>query len=91
MAVYVDRATNPYRRMKMCHMIADTEVELHLMAHIIGVKRKWFQKDASFPHYDICKAKRALAIENGAEEVNRKELVLKMREIREQVAKGSES
>ena len=82
MPVYVDRACNHYRRMKMCHMIADTKQELHLTAYIIGVKRKWYQENASFPHYNICKAKRELAIKSGAIEVNRKELVLKMREIR---------
>lgn len=82
MAVYVDRAMIPYRRMIMCHMIADTETELHAMADLIGVKRKWFQSQASFPHYDICKRKRELAIANGAVELNRKELVEVMRRLR---------
>ena len=82
MSVYVDKARHPYRRMIMCHMIADTEEELHQMADKIGVKRKWFQKHSSFPHYDICKTKRKLAVENGAIEVTPKELVKKMRELK---------
>lgn len=76
MAVYVDYARNPFGRMKMCHMLADTEEELHAMADKIGVKRKWFQKHASAPHYDICQTKRELAVSYGAIQVSdRKHLV----------------
>lgn len=51
--------------MKMCHMIGDTEEELHAMADKIGVARKWYQGD----HYDIALSKRALAVEAGAVEI----------------------
>lgn len=64
--------------MKMSHMIADSEEELHAMAQSIGVKRKWFQGD----HYDICMAKRTRAIELGAITLSMRELVAKRREIR---------
>lgn len=60
--------------MKMCHMLADTEEELHSMADRIGINRKWFQNDR-YPHYDICKSKRAIAIQNGAMEIDRKQFV----------------
>lgn len=43
MTVYIDDAYLPYGRMKMCHMIADTEEELHQTALRIGMKRSWFQ------------------------------------------------
>lgn len=65
MTVYVDDMRASYRRMIMCHMIGDTEAELHAMAARIGVARRWYQGD----HYDICLAKRALAVEYGAREI----------------------
>lgn len=69
MAVFVDDMyrypIGRFRRMKMSHLIADTEAELHAMAAKIGVARKWYQRD----HYDICMSKRALAIGFGAVEI----------------------
>jgi len=59
-----------YRRMKMRHMIADSDQELHAMADRIGVKRKWFQSD----HYDICLAMRIKAIAAGAIEITLRQL-----------------
>jgi hypothetical protein len=69
MSVYVDDMKAGYGRMKMCHMIADTDEELHAMADKIGVARKWHQGD----HYDICLSKRALAIKAGAVEIEWRE------------------
>jgi len=63
-------------------MIADSLSELHELAAAIGLKRAWFQKDASFPHYDLSKVKRKMAIKRGAKEVTRKELVVIMQSIR---------
>jgi hypothetical protein len=60
--VYVDDMRAKFGRLIMCHMIADTEAELHVMADKIGVQRKWHQGD----HYDIALSKRKLAIEHGA-------------------------
>lgn len=85
MSVYVDEAIYPYGRMKMCHMVADSITELHAMADKIGIKRRWFQSQARHPHYDICKAKRQLAIEHGAQAVDTRkviEVALRMREKR---------
>ena len=73
MAVYVDRGAIPYRGMKMCHMLADTEQELHRMAERLGIKRAWFQ-DHAMPHYDICQAKRRLALSFGALPIGRREV-----------------
>ena len=67
MPVFVDQPKHAYGRMIMCHMLADEVSELHAMADKIGIQRKWFQSDASIPHYDICKAKRKLAIKYGAQ------------------------
>lgn len=65
MSVYVDDFRGEFGRMVMCHMVADTEAELHAMADRIGVARRWYQGD----HYDICLSKRALAVKHGAQEV----------------------
>lgn len=75
MTVYVDDVFIPYGRMLMCHMIADTEEELHEMAQKIGIQRRWYQSQASIPHYDVSKGKRDLAIKHGAKEVTSEELV----------------
>jgi hypothetical protein len=76
MTVYVDdmRAEffppqAPGRRFIMCHMIADTEDELHAMAARIGVARKWYRGD----HYDITLSKRRLAVAAGAQEITWRE------------------
>lgn len=71
MATYVDDMRAPYGRLIMCHMIADTDEELHAMAARIGVSRRWWQAPpkVSHSHYDICLSKRSLAIAAGAIEI----------------------
>lgn len=71
MTVYVDDMRASYGRMKMCHMLADTDEELHVMADFIGVQRKWWQspEHTSGSHYDIALSKRALAVLCGAVEI----------------------
>ena len=78
MSVYVDDMRAPYGRMVMCHMISDDLGELHEMAGHIGVARRWFQGD----HYDVCLAKRALAVRFGATEVTVRELARIRRALR---------
>jgi hypothetical protein len=75
--------------MKMCHMLADSLDELHAMADKIGIKRKWFQGDASTPHYDICQAKRDMAISLGAIVADRKKVVELIRAYRKASVCGS--
>jgi hypothetical protein len=67
-AVYVDDVRHAYGRMVMCHLWADTTDELLAMVDKIGVQRKWLQKPpkASWVHFDISLAKKALAIRHGA-------------------------
>jgi hypothetical protein len=75
MTVYVDAMRAPYRGMKMCHMLADTDEELHAMADKIGLARRWHQKPGTTrSHYDICLAKRALAVKSGAVEIDRRKV-----------------
>lgn len=82
MTVYVDQEENTFRRMVMCHMFADTIEELHSMATAIGMRRAWFQP-FSFPHYDVAKGRRGVALRLGAVEVTRKEGVQIRRRLRE--------
>jgi len=75
MPVYVDDMRAQLGRMTMCHMVADTEAELHEMASKIGVARKWYQgpPKTRTPHYDIALGKRALAVGFGAREITMRE------------------
>ena len=80
MSVYVDRASNGFGRMVMCHLLADTTDELLAMVDKIGVQRKWLQYPGTDrEHFDICRSKRKLAIEAGAKEITNRELVAIMR------------
>jgi len=72
MPVYVDDMRARFGRMIMCHMLADTDSELHAMAAKIGVARRWHQKAGTpHSHYDICLSKRAMAVKLGAQEIGR--------------------
>ncbi len=66
MTVYIDDmyryAVGEFRGMRMSHMIADSDAELHAIAVRIGMKPEWFQGD----HYDVPLTRRELAIEAGA-------------------------
>jgi hypothetical protein len=74
MAVYVDDMwrlpMGQFRGMRMSHMIADTEDELHAMADKLGLKREWYQGD----HYDVSKGVRGKAIAFGAREITVRQL-----------------
>ena len=75
MPVYVDNARLPYRKMIMCHMVADTHEELVEMADLIGVNRRWIQKEGTYAeHFDICLVKRNKAIKNGATVIDSRQL-----------------
>lgn len=71
MPVYVDDMQAAYGRMKMCHMLADSDAELHAMADKIGVSRKWWQSPlkTSGSHYDIALSKKVLAVAYGAQPI----------------------
>lgn len=74
MTVYVDTARNKYKRMVMCHLLADTLEELHTFAARLGMKREWFQP-VSTPHYDLSLSRRALALKYGAVEIDERKVV----------------
>ncbi len=66
MTVFIDDmfkyAIGHFHGMRMSHMIADTEGELHAVASRIGMRRERYQGD----HYDVPLSKRDAAIEAGA-------------------------
>lgn len=66
MAVYVDSMQARLGRFIVCHMIADTEAELHAMADLIEMPRRHYQGD----HYDISLELRAVAVTFGAIEIS---------------------
>lgn len=71
MTVYVDdmylSPAGRFGRMKMSHMVADTDEQLHAMADKIGVARCWHQTPPRHDsHYDIAQGKRAQALSFGA-------------------------
>jgi len=75
LTVYVDNMKAGFGRMKMCHMVADTNAELIEMVDAIGVDRKWIQKAGTHrEHFDIAMSKRKLAVERGAVEITMMEL-----------------
>lgn len=69
MTVYVDDMRAPFRRLIMCHMLADTDGELCEMARKIDVNQRHHQGD----HFDICLSKRALAVQFGAVEITQRQ------------------
>ena len=79
MAVYVDDMylyeMGRFGRMKMSHMVADTDEELHTFAKQIGISKRWWQSSetTSGSHYDICLSKRKQAISLGAIPITLKE------------------
>lgn len=67
MTVYVDDQRAKLGFMVMCHMLADSDTELHAMADAIAVLRKWHQAPPKHDsHYDIALTKRNLALAAGA-------------------------
>lgn len=73
---------------RWCHLIADTEDELHEFAARLGMRRSWFQQPKGFGslplkpesrsaqnwHYDLTAPKRAQAVRMGAVQVTSREM-----------------
>jgi hypothetical protein len=78
MAVYVDIAIWERHDRRWCHLLADDPVELHRFAARLGVERGRFQHTPGRPwvdHYDVDEARRRAAIDRGAVEITRHEVV----------------
>ena len=85
MAVYVDKLRDwGWRLGPSCHLIADTNEELHAFAAQLSMKREWFQRSASGPHYDLTAFKRAKAVRLGAVELGDREFHAILKKWREE-------
>ncbi|HUR97264.1 MAG TPA: DUF4031 domain-containing protein [Pyrinomonadaceae bacterium] len=82
MPVYVDNLRDyGWRHGPSCHLIADSVDELMEFAVRMGLRPEWFQAKST-PHFDLTADGRALAVEHGAVEIDQRELVAKIRELR---------
>ena len=76
MAILVDDAVWPWRGRRWAHLVSDESYdELHAFAARLGVPRRGFQGD----HYDIPAELRDRALALGAEPVDGRELVRRLR------------
>ena len=78
--VYIGKRKWKYRNMLMSHLIADTLEELHAMAKALGINTIHFQNKPNQPHYDICQAKKKIAISMGVQEISDKQIILILKE-----------
>lgn len=78
MAVYVDDMQAEFHGMKMSHMLASSDEELHEMARAIGVDRRHWQspEKTSGSHYDICQSMKKRALRLGATPITLREAAL---------------
>lgn len=87
MAVYVDNVRIAWRGRHWCHLVADSLDELHQFAHTLGLKRAWFQAQASLPHYDVTVEVRGIALSRGAVAADRRTLISRGQQLKLELAK----
>lgn len=78
--IYVDAAEwkkSPKGRKSYAHMVADSMEELHAFAERIGVKKHFFHRSKTAPHYDITSEQHAVALSHGAKLVDSREVLAK--------------
>jgi Protein of unknown function (DUF4031) len=74
--ILIDEARWWWRGRKWCHLVSDTSYdELHEFADAAGIPRRGFQGD----HYDVPEESRVELIDQGALEVESRELVRRLR------------
>lgn len=62
-----------------CHLFADSLVELHNFAAILGLRKQWFQPHQKLDHYDLTVGKRKQAVRLGAVELSREQTVTRFK------------
>lgn len=82
MGVYVDSLRDyGWRHGPSCHLIADSVDELMEFAVGMGLQVAWFQAKST-PHFDLTSEARTVAVEHGAVELDQRQFVAKIRELR---------
>lgn len=71
MSVYVDDAVVLWRGRRWAHLMADTLIELHAFATVLGLPQRAFQNKTSGAHYDVSAEMREQAIAHGAVALSR--------------------
>jgi hypothetical protein len=75
--VYVDSAYIKQGKHRWCHMLADSHEELMAFAKRCQLNPRWIQYEGTYrEHFDVTEAKRALALQLGAEEITTQDLGL---------------
>jgi len=85
MAVYVDSEEIHAKGQVWCHLVADTIDELHSFAARLGLKKKWFQSESYYPHYDVTLSVRFKAVELGAINADRRQIIVCAKQMRAQI------
>jgi len=89
MSVYVDKLRDyGWHRGPSCHLIADSVEELIDFAVAMGLRREWYQPKSS-PHFDLTAGAREVAIGHGAIEIDQRQLVKILRELRQKSLQSS--
>jgi Protein of unknown function (DUF4031) len=89
LAVYVDEPVWEWRGRRWCHLLADTDEELHSFAAALGLRRPWFQHREAKPwkdHYDLPEDVRPDAVRAGAVEVDLRRVAAHLRARRTRMA-----
>jgi hypothetical protein len=85
MSTYVDTLAKckpgpGWRHTSSCHLIADSTNELIVFAHRIHCKVGWLKASRKgVHHFDLAPKLRELAVQNGAEEISRRQLAKMLR------------
>lgn len=61
------------------HLVGDTVEELHDFALLCGLKREWFQDHKRHPHYDVWGRYKSIVIKNGANKIDTRSLIIKIK------------
>jgi hypothetical protein len=75
-AILIDPAVWLWRDRRWAHLVSDSSYEeLHAFAFRLGLERRWFQGD----HYDVPGDYREVAIALGAQPIDSRQLVRRLR------------